>query len=389
MAKKYSLTDEHRAQLPAWRDQWIANTMSTAAMTEEDRRLCREAVLGLYSAANLPPPKHIVFVPSPFVLRFAGGFAAAVWWKAKNKRGRAATDEATYEATAAATRAATAAATAEATYAATRAATDAATYAATDAATDAATYAATAAGFDDHWFSVDIKAQIALSRHFGGRFALRCAVSAYQMWAGGNQWSAWVSWLSFFRHIVGLQIDYSKWQYWETLTAHSGPRIMHPDFCMISDRPEILTVDNQHRPHNDTGPFCRWRDGSALYAVHDVRVPRWVVEKPERLTVERIDTEPNAEIRRVMLDRFGWSRYLKAGGSTPVDHEEGIGTLHRKPVKNDEDLVMVEVVNSSPESDGSWKRYILRVPPTTKTAREAVAWTFGMTAAEYRPSVET
>ena len=42
---------------------------------------------------------------------------------------------------------------------------------------------------------------------------------------------------------------------------------------------------------------------------------------------------------------------------------------------------MVEVVNSTPEPDGSRKTYFLRVPPTIGTAREAVAWTFGLGAA--------
>ena len=57
MARKlYSLTDEHRAQLKPWAERWIANAMSTAAMTEEDREVCRDAVEGLYRAANLEPP---------------------------------------------------------------------------------------------------------------------------------------------------------------------------------------------------------------------------------------------------------------------------------------------------------------------------------------------
>jgi len=78
--KKYTLTDEHRAQLKPWAERWIKNAMSTAPMTESDREICRDAVKRLYQAANLtPPPDHrIVFVPSPFVLRFAGGFAAAI-----------------------------------------------------------------------------------------------------------------------------------------------------------------------------------------------------------------------------------------------------------------------------------------------------------------------
>ena len=47
------------------------------------------------------------------------------------------------------------------------------------------------------------------------------------------------------------------------------------------------------------------------------------------------------------------------------------------PPVDGEPLTVVEVVNSTPEPDGSHRRYFLRVPPDTRTAREAVAWTFG------------
>jgi len=49
----------------------------------------------------------------------------------------------------------------------------------------------------------------------------------------------------------------------------------------------------------------------------------------------------------------------------------------------------VKVINSSPEPDGSFKTYILRVPPDIKTPREAIAWSFGMRAHEYQPKVMT
>ena len=139
--KKYELTEEHRAQLKPWADKWIANAMSTKPMDEMERQICRENAVALYAAANLPPPKHIVFVPSPFVLRFAAGFASAIWYLSKNKvvATRAATEAATW----AATQDATQAATWDATWAATWAATEAATWAATRAATWAATEAAT------------------------------------------------------------------------------------------------------------------------------------------------------------------------------------------------------------------------------------------------------
>jgi len=50
---------------------------------------------------------------------------------------------------------------------------------------------------------------------------------------------------------------------------------------------------------------------------------------------------------------------------------------------------MIEVVNRSREPDGSFRRYWLRVPPTMRTARAAVAWTFDVPAKRYAPDIET
>jgi hypothetical protein len=36
----------------------------------------------------------------------------------------------------------------------------------------------------------------------------------------------------------------------------------------------------------------------------------------------------------------------------------------------------------------SGRDYVLRVPPAMKSARDAVAWTFGMTAKEYQPTAQ-
>src|SRR3990167_7386742 len=105
MEKKYELTDEHRSHLNSWRDKWIANAFSTKPMDDEERQICIEAVKGMYRAAKLDPPpdQRIVFVPSPFVLRFAGGFAAAIWYLRNRAVTRAATEDATRAATEAVT----------------------------------------------------------------------------------------------------------------------------------------------------------------------------------------------------------------------------------------------------------------------------------------------
>ena len=408
MARLYSLTTEHRAQLKPWAKRWRSNAMSTAAMTDEDRAACVEAVHGLYAAAKLPPPKHIVFVPSPFVLAFAGGFAAGIWHLSKTGEAatgaatwdatRAATEAATGAATRAATEAATWAATWDATEAATWAATEAATRAATEAATWDATWAATGAAtraatraateaatwdatWDDlkHWWIFPLGEMRSLAERIGrAEYMLGCAASAWRMWQGGNQWSGYDSFLSFFQDVAQLPLDYSAYRHWRALAERSGPRIVHPDFCMISDRPERLLVDDQNRPHCDDGPFCRWRDGAALYSVHGVRVPAWLIERPERLSWKLIATEQNAEVKRVMIERYGVARYVAdAGGKVldqcPADHPllglRGARLLSLPTESYEQPLTVIELVNSTPEPDGHCKLYHLSVNPAHYNGR--------------------
>src|SRR3990172_6669408 len=78
---KYKLTDEHKAELGPWAEKCVANGLSTKPTLESDLEEIYEAVRGLYGAADLTPPprERVALVPSPFVLAFAGGFAAYVW----------------------------------------------------------------------------------------------------------------------------------------------------------------------------------------------------------------------------------------------------------------------------------------------------------------------
>ncbi len=406
--KKYVLTDEHRTQLKPWADKWIANAMSTKPMDENDREQMRIAVRGLYEAANLtPPPDHrIIFVPSPFVVRFAGGFAASIWRKRKNATDAAtrdataaataaatddataaATYDATYAATAAATAAATrdatrdatdaatyvatAAATDDATAAATRDATDAATYAATDAATYAATYAAT---LNKKWYSSSegfVNAGINLKV---GKFGFSCAAESRRMYQGGNFWSGWTAFLSFFRHVAKLDLDYSKYDHWEKATVHGSYRIMHPEFCMISDRPRVLKVDEQNRPHCEDGPFCQWSDGMSLYSWHGVRVPEYWIMQKHLLTADVVLNWENAEARRAGFEIIGWNNMLDL--------------LNAKVIDADEDPMVGTLYEADHEALGGKCKFLKVVcgtlPPEMKTALQSNAWSYGLEDWQYR-----
>ena len=109
---------------------------------------------------------------------------------------------------------------------------------------------------------------------------------------------------------------------------------------------------------------------------------------PETITVSEIEVENNAEIRRMMIERYGMERYLVDSGAKEV-HQDDFGILYRKEIPADESLVMVKVVNSTPEPDGSFKDYFLRVPPEMERAKQAVAWTFGKEENDYSPALQT
>ena len=365
--KTYTLTEEHRAQLKPWADKWIANAMSTTPMDDVDRAAMRVAVRGLYEAARLePPPDHrIVFVPSPFVLRLAGGFAAAIWYL------RSKSNDATYAATHAATDAATRAATDAATYDATYAATDAATYAATYAATDAATRDATE--LPKNWAYECAKSISGNSKM--AAFMVQCSTRWFNSYQGGNMWAAWDCYLTAGRDVLGLKLPaHEKYAAWEQCAIHGGFRVLHEDFCIVSDFPAVLKKDEQNRPHCIDGPSHQWRDGWSLYHVHGVRIPdeqRHIVLAPHTITVDEIEHEQNAEIRRVMMEQYGYERYIRDCNAQvvhtmPVDYDiVGLrdARLLVKQVPEDEPIVFIDLLNSTPEPDGSVRRYLMRVDP--------------------------
>jgi hypothetical protein len=284
-ATKYSLTPEHRAQFEPWRDKWISNAMSTAAMTNEDQEICRDAVVRLYRAANLPPPQNIVFTTSPFAARFAAGFAAWIWHLRATNLPVPTPREPIFTAS---------------------------------------------EPNLDNWY-VCSSGMVELADALGvGKAGLDCAVMAGdRLHQGGNQWPSYDSFLSFFRHIAKLPLDYSKWDAWETLALHSGPRYVHANFCIISDRPELLVVDDARRPHSLTGPFCRWRDGSALYAVHGTRIPAKWIEDKDFLTPSMALKWGNIEERRAACEILGWNNILDELRAKVIDtdYDPEIGQL--------------------------------------------------------------
>ena len=192
--------------------------------------------------------------------------------------------------------------------------------------------------------------------------------------------------------MCGLETQTEKLSGLIDQAKHAGWYLPHKHVCWISERHHILSRDERGRLHSLAGPAVSYPDGWSIYAVGGVRVPEYVIERPKEISVKKIDEEANVEIRRIMLEQYGIERFLRDGKADKLGSDD-FGTLYRRSMGDDEPLVMVHVVNTTPEPDGSHKDYFLRVPPQigdgNHTPRSAVAWTFGMKEREYNPVMES
>lgn len=172
-----------------------------------------------------------------------------------------------------------------------------------------------------------------------------------------------------------------------TLSKSCGWWWPYKDLCILTERPILLKRDNRGRLHNDSNMAIRYADDWGFYAWNGVLVDEYAIMERE-ITLEMIERETNIEVRRVLIERFGLDEYLKSGKVIKI-HQDQYGTLWRMNLDRDEPIVVVQVTNSTPEPDGEYKVYFLRVPPNIMRARQAIAWTFGLSEEDYVPVVQT
>ncbi|MGL6209705.1 MAG: DUF6745 domain-containing protein, partial [Paracoccaceae bacterium] len=266
-----------------------------------------------------------------------------------------------------ATDAATDAATRDATFAGTRAA----TFAATDTATRDATFAATRDATDAATACFDLS----------GIFGLMCAQRWPLVYQGGNMWASWDSYLCGMRDVIGLSLpEYADYEAWEAASRHGGFRVMHPEFCIVSDFPELIRVDEQNRPHCEFGPSHRWRDGWELYHWHGTRVPdEWILDK-DFLTPQIALSQENTALRIAAMEILGWPKIIDMlEGKVVNRHPEGLlgGELiaiDKAKFNPDETGVLMFLKAECPRNG----IIAFRVPDDTKTAHQAQAWKAGL-----------
>jgi hypothetical protein len=200
--------------------------------------------------------------------------------------------------------------------------------------------------------------------------------------AAGPHDLSWLGAYDYIRHVLGLRDETASLPGLLQLAASVGWLQPHQHTCWLAERPDLLRGDALGRLHSANGPALRYPDGWSVWAWKGVEVPYWIIERPERITLASIDDELDVQVRRCMIEIMTPQRYVALGGAVRVAEDE-TGVLWRRAWLGFDAWAAVEVINATPEPDGTRKHFFLQVPANIQTAREAVAWTYGLRANAY------
>lgn len=183
-------------------------------------------------------------------------------------------------------------------------------------------------------------------------------------------WSYWSCYLSSFRDVLGLKLpEYEKYAPYEEADIHGGFRLMHDEFCMVSEFPDFIRIDDRNLPHCEDGPSHRWMDGWSLYHWHGISIPgEWVEGKPPT-AAEALRWE-NMEERRAACEILGWANILNELDAKTIDKADNLAIG---------ELVEVNLPDVGTERFlrvmcGTERLFALPVPPDMDTAENAQRW---------------
>src|SRR5487761_900431 len=127
-------------------------------------------------------------------------------------------------------------------------------------------------------------------------------------YAGRIAGQHWAGWYSYFAAMAELGVKNLEplLEGQCEVGKNAGWWWAYRGFAVVTDRPAVLCRDALGRLHAEHGPAIAYRDGWGFWAWHGRRVPRWVVESP---TLEAISREDNVEIRRCAIESMGWERF--------------------------------------------------------------------------------
>jgi hypothetical protein len=352
--KKYTLTKEHEALIPALVEKWVANAFNTKPLTDDERIDIHVAVKQMYintnkrdKTANLSENPRVVIAPGCNYGMYVAGWAEAIL-QGELKKASVCAELASFAAM-------------------------------VNIAVGSEFVTVDKNRHVDRGTPVDARFVPYLHELKRYKETEKFVKFASTEFHSGNAESEEGCYMEFCRDVAKLDSEYGvpadlyeTYKPWETLMILSEFRFMTPDFCVVCERPAEfhLTTNPANRLHRDRGPAKVYRDGVELYFLNGVATPAKYV-LPDRLDAKVVLAEPNAEIRRELIRKVGIEALLGELKSKTFDT---VGDYELLNVDLPE-VPNARYLKMKNPSIGVW--HVEGVHPNCKTVQEAIDWRAG------------
>ncbi len=340
------IPDAARARMPEWREWWCANAVRTDPMSAAERDEARKHIVALYEVNGYEPPKDILFVGGPLSGAIETAIMAGIWYANDTPK----EVESCYGPF-------------------------------TDG--DVREAAMIARAYTRQVWSTSLSTQRtnlkASMPELDGlprltplaTWFVRLTRETWRIRSAGNMYGHQTAAVTALRYLAKHDTDWAKWEPHERLAMISGPRYTHREFAVVCDRPTLLRHEN-NVPHCADGPAVAWSDGFQAWYWRGVAVPRAWIETPDAVDCKAILSWRNIEQRRAATEILGWDRILGSVRARVVDQDTDpmIGTLLEADIPDSPGSRFLRVLC------GTGRTFVLSVPPSVTTAREANAWTY-------------
>lgn len=176
--------------------------------------------------------------------------------------------------------------------------------------------------------------------------------------------------LDFCFSVLNLVQPPPEWEIFKSLVQECGWIFAYDDICIVCDRPLHLRFDEQNRLHAEGEPAIEFTDGYSLYFHHGVALPEeYGKVHPKEWRSQWLLKQDNAELRRVLIQGIGYARICEELQARELDSWSEYTLLQ---IDNSIDVEPICLLKMTCPSTGSI--HVLRVPPDTNSAREAVRW---------------
>lgn len=164
---------------------------------------------------------------------------------------------------------------------------------------------------------------------------------------------------------------------------HISYCLFYNDTVIVSENPETITF-NENTVHSIKDAAIIYDSSFKLYVYKGNVLNRemFAIIKPNSISKFYFNRISDRRLLDLCLDVKGREWLFSMFNRECIDYDQNYGRLWQVALKY-YNIAYLEVVNGSPEPDGTYKTYWLRVPGETTRSINAVAWTYGMTSIQY------